>query len=72
MIWTMPAIILWPNSDAGSDGISRAIRKFRETRDARLLHFFKNLPVDEYIWLMRKKRSVLLETLLAAYAMPHL
>ena len=35
------AIILWPNSDAGSDGISRAIRKFRETRDARLLHFFK-------------------------------
>ena len=50
----MPAIILWPNSDAGSDGISRAIRKFRETRDARLFHFFKNLPVDEYIWLMKK------------------
>ena len=41
----MPAIILWPNSDAGSDGISRAIRKFRETRDARLLHFFKNLQL---------------------------
>ena len=50
----MPAIVLWPNADAGSEHIARGIRKFREHEDDSRLHFFKNLPTDDYIKLMKK------------------
>ena len=50
----IPAIVLWPNSDAGSDDISRGIRKWREKKLDNRMHFFKNLPVSEYICLLYK------------------
>jgi UDP-hydrolysing UDP-N-acetyl-D-glucosamine 2-epimerase len=50
----MSAIVLWPNADAGSEHIARGIRKFREHEDDSKLHFFKNLPANDYIKLMRK------------------
>lgn len=50
----LPAIILWPNADAGSEDIARGIRKFRENHHDLPFHFFKNLPVDVYIHLMSK------------------
>jgi UDP-hydrolysing UDP-N-acetyl-D-glucosamine 2-epimerase len=50
----LPAIVLWPNADAGSDDIARGIRKFREFEDDSKLHFFKNLAADDYIKLMGK------------------
>lgn len=50
----IPSVVLWPNSDAGSDGISKAIRKFRESHPDCNMHFHKNLPVDVYIYLMSK------------------
>ncbi|NKB64451.1 MAG: UDP-N-acetylglucosamine 2-epimerase (hydrolyzing) [Gammaproteobacteria bacterium] len=50
----LPAIVLWPNGDAGSDGISRGIRKFREHEDTGEFHYFKNLPTDVYISLMKR------------------
>jgi len=50
----MQAIILWPNSDAGAEDISRGIRKFREEGCAQNMHFFKNLPVSDYIQLMNR------------------
>jgi UDP-hydrolysing UDP-N-acetyl-D-glucosamine 2-epimerase len=50
----LPAIVLWPNADAGSEHIARGIRKFREHEDDSKLHFFKNLPSNDYIKLMRK------------------
>jgi UDP-hydrolysing UDP-N-acetyl-D-glucosamine 2-epimerase len=50
----LPTIMLWPNSDAGSDHISRGIRKFRERNPENNLHLFKNLPMDIYIKLMIK------------------
>jgi UDP-hydrolysing UDP-N-acetyl-D-glucosamine 2-epimerase len=50
----MQAIVLWPNSDAGSDDIARGIRRFREQGMASNMHFFKNLPVSTYIHLMKK------------------
>src|SRR6185437_2905200 len=49
----LPAIVLWPNADAGSEDIARGIRKLRERGLAKDMHFFKNLPVDSYIRLMR-------------------
>jgi UDP-N-acetylglucosamine 2-epimerase len=47
-------VVLWPNADAGSEHIARGIRKFREHEDDSKLHFFKNLPSNDYIKLMRK------------------
>jgi UDP-hydrolysing UDP-N-acetyl-D-glucosamine 2-epimerase len=50
----LPAIVLWPNADAGADDVARGMRKFRENYDDSHIHFFKNLPVDVYITLMSK------------------
>jgi UDP-hydrolysing UDP-N-acetyl-D-glucosamine 2-epimerase len=47
-------IVLWPNADAGSEDVARGIRKLRERGLADNMHFFKNLPTDTYIRLMRK------------------
>ncbi len=50
----IPAIILWPNADAGANDVARGIRRFREYHDDSKMHFFKNLPVDVYVALMRR------------------
>jgi UDP-hydrolysing UDP-N-acetyl-D-glucosamine 2-epimerase len=50
----MQAIVLWPNADAGSEDISRGMRKLREHGRAANMHFFKNLPTATYIRLMKK------------------
>jgi UDP-hydrolysing UDP-N-acetyl-D-glucosamine 2-epimerase len=50
----LPAIVLWPNADAGAEHIARGIRKFREHEDDSRLHFFKNLPTNDYIRLMER------------------
>ena len=54
----LPAVVLWPNADAGSEHIARGIRKFREHEDDSRMHFFKNLPTNDYIRLMRKTASL--------------
>ena len=48
----LPIILLWPNSDAGTEGISQGIRKFRETHPDVMLHAFTNLPIAMYVRLM--------------------
>lgn len=50
----LPAIVLWPNPDAGSEDMARGIRKWRERGLDTDMHFFKNLPVETYIRLMRQ------------------
>jgi UDP-hydrolysing UDP-N-acetyl-D-glucosamine 2-epimerase len=54
----LPAIVLWPNADAGSEHIARGIRKFREHEDDSRMHFFKNLATDDYVKLMAKTASL--------------
>ncbi len=39
----MPTIMLWPNADAGSEDISRGMRKFREKYRPEYIRFYKNL-----------------------------
>lgn len=48
----MNTILLWPNADAGSDAISKAIRTFREKYNPKWLHLFKNLPTSIYIHML--------------------
>ncbi|MCM0018586.1 MAG: UDP-N-acetylglucosamine 2-epimerase [Tagaea sp.] len=50
----LPAIVLWPNPDAGSEDLARGIRKWRERGRAARMHFFKNLPAETYLWLMKR------------------
>jgi len=54
----MPTIGLWPNADAGSEDVARGIRKFREHHDDSKIHFFKNLPPEVYIELMRSTACI--------------
>jgi UDP-N-acetylglucosamine 2-epimerase len=48
----MPTIMLWPNADAGSEDLSRGMRKFRETYRPEYIRFYKNFPIDTYVRLM--------------------
>lgn len=49
----MPTVMLWPNVDAGSEDVSRGMRKFRETYKPEYIRFYKNFPVETYLRLMR-------------------
>ncbi len=47
-------IMLWPNIDADSDGISQAIRRFREFNSDMPLHVYKNFEPEVYIPILAK------------------
>lgn len=42
-------LLLWPNIDAGSDWVSKAIRVFRDRHDPDWLRVIINLPPEEYM-----------------------
>lgn len=48
----LPIVMLWPNADAGSEGISTGIRSYREKYPNAKIHVFKNLPISDYVRLM--------------------
>ena len=50
----MPAIMLWPNVDAGSEDVARGMRKFREHYPHEYIRFYKNFPVETYVRLMMR------------------
>ena len=54
----MPALVLWPNSDAGSEDVARGIRKYREKHSDAPFHYVKNLPPEIYMPLMAKTRCL--------------
>jgi UDP-hydrolysing UDP-N-acetyl-D-glucosamine 2-epimerase len=45
----LPTLWFWPNVDAGSDGTSAAIRAYREAHTLPHVHFFKNLPPEDFL-----------------------
>ncbi len=55
----IPAIILWPNVDAGSDAVSKAIRSFRERVKPRNMHFFRNLTPEDFLALLMQSSCLL-------------
>ena len=48
----IPTFWFWPNIDAGSDGATSAIRKFREHNDLKNIHFFKNMEPSDFLKLL--------------------
>lgn len=55
----MPTVWILPNMDAGSDGINKGIRQFREAQRPDYIHFFKSLPIECYAPLMRNAACIL-------------
>lgn len=55
----MPTVWVMPNMDAGSDGINKAIRKYREREKSTRTHFFKSLPIEYYGPLLKNALCIL-------------
>ena len=55
----LPTIWLWPNMDAGSDGVSKAIRELRENMRPDHIHFFKSLPIELFGPLMKNAGCII-------------
>jgi UDP-hydrolysing UDP-N-acetyl-D-glucosamine 2-epimerase len=55
----IPCFWFWPNVDAGSDGTSKGIRSFRETHSLPRVHFFKNLPPEDFIRVIHHARCII-------------
>jgi UDP-hydrolysing UDP-N-acetyl-D-glucosamine 2-epimerase len=48
----LPALWFWPNVDAGSDGVSRTLREWRDGGRLPHVHFVKNVPPEDFIRLL--------------------
>ncbi len=44
----MPTLWFWPNVDAGSDATSKAMRVYRERKLLPKVHFFRNVPPEDF------------------------
>ena len=53
-----PALWFWPNVDAGSDGTSRSIRRYREAQKLPNVHFYKNLQPLDFLSLLINSRGI--------------
>jgi len=56
---SLPTVWIWPNMDAGSDGVSRAIRRFREEQRPQYVHFHKSLPIETFGPLLNNAGCIL-------------
>lgn len=54
----LPALWFWPNVDAGSDGISKGIRMFRENERVENIHFFRNMMPEDFLRLLYNSRCI--------------
>jgi len=50
---------LWPNVDAGSDKVSKALRQFREIDKPDYIHFFKNFEIIDYAKLIYNSQCLI-------------
>jgi UDP-hydrolysing UDP-N-acetyl-D-glucosamine 2-epimerase len=54
----LPALWFWPNVDAGSDGTSNGIRRFREVHHDQPMRFFKNMAPTDFLRLLLQSRAL--------------
>lgn len=54
----IPTIVMWPNVDAGSDLISKAIRAFREQETPPNFYFLINLGPEDFLALLMKSKGI--------------
>ncbi len=53
-----PALWFWPNVDAGSDGMSKSIRRYRETHTLNHVHFYKNLKPLDFLSILINSKGI--------------
>jgi UDP-hydrolysing UDP-N-acetyl-D-glucosamine 2-epimerase len=54
----LPTLWFWPNVDAGSDGMSKGIRAYRELEKPENIHFFKNMASADFLRLLYNSRGI--------------
>ena len=54
-----PTFWFWPNVDAGSDQISKGLRRFRETGSSSTIYFFKNMIPEDFLRLLVGARCLI-------------
>lgn len=55
----IPTFWFWPNVDAGSDGTSSGIRRFREINQPKNIHFFKNMEPNDFLKLLANSKCLI-------------
>jgi UDP-hydrolysing UDP-N-acetyl-D-glucosamine 2-epimerase len=55
----LPTLWFWPNVDAGSDGVSKGIRSFREIEQPANIHFFKDIPPFDFLRILNRSRGII-------------
>lgn len=50
----MQAVWLWPNVDAGSDAVSKALRSFIANNGQAPIHFYRNFSPEDYVRLIKR------------------
>ncbi len=51
-------VLFWPNMDAGSDKVSKAIRIFRETHHPDFIYFLKNMEPEDFLRLLINSKGI--------------
>jgi UDP-hydrolysing UDP-N-acetyl-D-glucosamine 2-epimerase len=54
----LPTLWLWPNVDAGSDQTARGLRAGREGGGLENIHFFKNIPPEDFLRLLKNSLCI--------------
>jgi UDP-hydrolysing UDP-N-acetyl-D-glucosamine 2-epimerase len=54
-----PVLWFWPNVDAGSDDVSKAIRVFRENQKPTHMHFIKNMAPQDFLRVLNKSLGII-------------
>ncbi len=54
----MPTLWFWPNVDAGSDATSKAIRVWRERGLLPNVHFFRNVPPEDFYRILINSKGI--------------
>ncbi len=54
----MPVLWFWPNVDAGSDATSKGLRMFRAQHPQAAMHFFRNLPPEDFLRLLIGSKGI--------------
>ena len=55
----IPTIMLWPNNDAGSDEVAKAMRVRFDQGNMEKLHFIRNMAIEDYLTLMARCAAVI-------------
>lgn len=53
-----PTLWFWPNVDAGSDGMSKSIRRYREMNSLDCVHFYKNLKPLDFLSILINSKGI--------------